>query len=225
MKKTTGKRGDCGHTSKSADARIACRSRQETATVKVAPRASLRHVLAPQRRRKNLDADTKKSSLLKIYLGGPMFSAADIEYNLKLAKKIRKEGFEVYCPNENMSINDKNRTDITAERIYLADMLEIERSNVFLCQVFEDAGTMWESGYMDCLSRKVDPDKYYGCIGLATDIRLQTPPNPKQPGVDNQTFYLNQFAVGGLKLSLGIYSNETDLIERLCRLRDEHHAK
>jgi hypothetical protein len=154
-----------------------------------------------------------------------MFSAADIQYNLNLAQKIRRQGLQVYCPNENMGINDKSRTDITGEKIYLADIAELESSNVFLCQVFEDSGTMWEAGYMDCLSKKVDPSKYYGCIGLATDIRLQTLPDPQQPGVDSQTFYLNQFVVGGLKLSLGIYTDETALIERLCVIRHERHAQ
>jgi Nucleoside 2-deoxyribosyltransferase len=152
---------------------------------------------------------------MKIYLGGPMFSAAEVQYNLQLSAKLREIGFDVYCPNENMAINDKKRTDLTGEKIYAADVAEVEASNVFLCQVAEDSGTMWEAGYMDCLSKRVDPDRYLGCIGLATDIRLQTSPNPQQPGVDNQAFYLNQFVVGGLKLSLGVYLTEKALFERL----------
>lgn len=155
---------------------------------------------------------------MKIYLGGPMFTYADVVNNLRLAKKLRENGFDVYCPNENDSINDKTRTDITAERIYLADIEELERANVFLCQVAEDSGTMWEAGYMDCLNKKVDRTQYLGAIGLATDIRLQTLPNPEKKGVDNQSMYLNQFIIGGLKLSLGVYTNEDDLISRLKEL-------
>jgi hypothetical protein len=161
---------------------------------------------------------------LKIYLGGAMFTAAQVAYNLGLAKRLRHHDFVVYCPNENTDINDKTRTDLTGERIYLADMAELETSNVFLCQVSEDSGTMWESGYMDCLSRQVDPKRYWGSIGLAEDIRLHTKPNPEQPGVDNQALYLNQFVVGGLKLSLGIYLDVPSLIERLASLRREKHA-
>lgn len=157
---------------------------------------------------------------MKIYLGGPMFSAADIQYNLQLAAKLRLHGYEVYCPNENQAINDKTRTDLTGESIYKADAAELESSNVFLCQVAEDSGTMWEAGYMDCLSRHVDPSKYLGCIGLATDIRLQTPPNPNQTGVDNQAFYLNQFIVGGLKLSLGIFLSEESILEQLRNISE-----
>lgn len=158
---------------------------------------------------------------MKIYLGGPMFTKAEIEYNLKLASMLRENGFQVYCPNENISINDKSRKDITGPGIYQADIIELESANVFLCQVYEDSGTMWEAGYMDCLSKHVDPVKYHGVIGLATDIRLQTLPDPNKPDTDNQTFYINQFIAGGIKLSLGIYMTEEELISRLHEVRKQ----
>ena len=159
---------------------------------------------------------------MKIYLGGPMFTYAEVSNNLRLAKKLRDNGFEVYCPNENDSINDKTRTDITAEKVYLADVKELESANVFLCQVAEDSGTMWEAGYMDCLSKYVDSKKYIGAIGLATDIRLQTMPDPQKLGVDNQSMYLNQFIIGGLKLSLGVFMEEDELIEELKKIEKIH---
>ncbi len=159
---------------------------------------------------------------MKIYLGGPMFTYADASNNLRLAEKLRENGFEVYCPNENSSINDKTRTDITAEKIYKSDIERLEDANVFLCQVAEDSGTMWAAGYMECLSKNVDGGKYWGVIGLATDMRLQTLPDPEKKGVDNQSMYLNQYVVGGLKLSLGIYTDEDELIARLKRLEEEN---
>lgn len=160
---------------------------------------------------------------MKIYLGGAMFTYADIVNNLRLAKKLRSYGFDVYCPNENQSINDKTRADITAEKIYLADIKELMTSNVFLCQVSEDSGTMWETGFMDCLSQFVDSTQYYGVIGLTTDIRLQTKPDPQKSGVYNQAMYLNQFVVGGLEKSLGLFLNEDELINQLLML-DKQHA-
>lgn len=161
----------------------------------------------------------------KIYIGGPMFTYADVSNNLRLADKLRKCGFEVYCPNENDSINDKTRTDLTAEKIYIADINELQSSNIFLCQVAEDSGTMWEAGYMDCLSKKVDNSFYWGCIGLATDIRLQTLPDINKTGVDNQSMYLNQFIIGGLKLSLGVFMNEDSLINKLQDIWRERNEK
>jgi len=158
---------------------------------------------------------------LNLYLGGPMFSAAEVAHNLRLAAQLRAHGFNVYCPNENADINDKTKNTITPEKIYLADIAEIERSHVFVCQVAEDSGTMWESGYMDCLSRHVDPQRYFGSIGLATDIRLQTRPDPSQSGADNQAYYINGFVVGGLKLSLGLHLDEASMIAELKRIRSE----
>jgi nucleoside 2-deoxyribosyltransferase len=159
---------------------------------------------------------------MKVYLGGPMFVAAEVRYNLWLAGVLREHGHEVYCPNESEPINDKTRTDITARKIYDADIEALEWSNVYICQVSEDSGTNWEAGYMDCLSRHVDPARYWGVIGLATDIRLQQRPDPARSGVDNQAFYVNPFIVGGMQRSLGVVYDEETLIARLAEIDAQH---
>ncbi len=150
-----------------------------------------------------------------------MFVAAEVTYNLWLAKRLREHGFSVYCPNESEPINDKTRTGITGVKIYQADIAALEAANIYVCQVSEDSGTNWEAGYMDCLARHVDPTRYFGVIGLATDMRLRAIPNPDQPGAENQAGYINQFVVGGLQCSLGIVYDEEALIERLETIRDE----
>lgn len=155
---------------------------------------------------------------MKVYLGGPMFVAAEVRYNLWLAGELRNAGFDVYCPNESEPINDKTRTDITASKIYEADIEALEGSHVYICQVSDDAGTNWEAGYMDALNRHVDPDRYLGVLGLATDIRLQQKPNPDMPGIDNQAFHVNSFVVGGMQRSLGVVYTEQDLIAELTRI-------
>ncbi|MGN6032851.1 MAG: nucleoside 2-deoxyribosyltransferase [Thermomicrobiales bacterium] len=161
---------------------------------------------------------------MKVYLGGPMFVAAEVRYNLWLAGELRRAGFEVYCPNESEPINDKTRTDITARKIYEADREALEWANVYLCQVSEDSGTNWEAGYFDCLSRYVDPAKHWGVIGLATDIRLQSPPHPDRYGVENLAWSINAFVVGGLQASLGIVEREDALIARLAAIRAEREG-
>jgi nucleoside 2-deoxyribosyltransferase len=161
---------------------------------------------------------------MRLYLGGAMFTEAEVRNNLRLAGVLREHGFEVYCPNESEPINDKTRTDITGRVIYEFDIAELEASNVMICQVSEDSGTNWEAGYMDCLSKHVDPARFYGVIGLATDIRLRTLPSPAMTGVDNQAGYLNQLVVGGLQLSLGIYLDEAMMIERLLDVRREREG-
>lgn len=157
---------------------------------------------------------------MKLYLGGPMFVAAEVRYNLWLAGVLRERGFEVYCPNESEPINDKTRTDITARAIYDVDLEALEASNVYICQVSEDSGTNWEAGFMDCLNKRVDPDRYLGVIGLATDIRLQSVPDSAKAGVENMAYAINGFIVGGMQSSLGIARTEDELIERLVELRD-----
>lgn len=158
---------------------------------------------------------------MKVYLGGPMFVAAEVRYNLWLAQELRARGHEVYCPNESEPINDKTRTDITARKIYDADIEAIESSNVYICQVSEDSGTNWEAGYMDCLSRHVDPERYLGVIGLATDIRLRQRPVPERSGIENQAFYVNSFIVGGMQASLGVVYDEDALFARLAEIAAE----
>jgi hypothetical protein len=161
---------------------------------------------------------------MRVYLGGPMFVRAEVEYNLRLAGKLRALGFEVYCPNESEPINDKSRNDITARTVYEFDIRELEASNVLLCQVSEDSGTNWEAGYMDCLAKHVDPERYFGVLGMATDIRLQAPPDPKRVGVDNLAVALNALVVGGLQLSLGIFTDEESAFARLLEIRREREG-
>ena len=161
---------------------------------------------------------------MRVYLGGPMFVQAEIEYNLRLAGKLRAMGFEVYCPNESEPANDKTRNDVTGRVIYDLDIAALEWANVLLCQVSEDSGTNWEAGYMDCLSKRVDPARWWGVLGLATDMRLRTPPDPAKTGVDNQAFHLNQLVVGGMQASLGIVLDEDAAFARLRQIREEREG-
>jgi Nucleoside 2-deoxyribosyltransferase len=161
---------------------------------------------------------------LRVYLSGPMFTAADASYNLRLAARVRDLGFDVYCPNESDPINDKIRTDITARLIYDWDIAELEASNVVLCQMSEDSGTNWEAGYFDCLAKRVDPSRYYGIVGLATDIRFKTAPDPTKSGVDNQAGYANALVIGGFQQSLGVYLDEEAALARLVEVAREREG-
>jgi hypothetical protein len=161
---------------------------------------------------------------MRVYMGGPMFTAADVAYNLRLAERLREAGFDVYCPNESEPTNDKSRTDITATLVYEWDIAELEASNVLLCQVSEDSGTNWEAGYFDCLSRRVDPAKHYGIVGIASDIRLRTKPDPEKAGVENQAGHVNALVSGGLQSSLGLYLDEDSAIERLLQVCAEREG-
>ena len=160
---------------------------------------------------------------MRLYMAGPMFTAADAAYNLRMAEKLRSFGFEVFCPNESEP-NEKTRDDITPRLIYEVDLAAVKWSNVVVCHVSEDSGTNWEAGFMDCLSRHVDPARYYGVIGLATDMRLRTRPHPDKHGVENQALHINALVAGGLLLSLGVYLDEDEMFQRLLEVRDERES-
>ena len=162
---------------------------------------------------------------MRIYLGGPMFTQADAEYNLRLASKLRNLGFSVYCPNESEPINDKTHTNITARMIYQFDIEALEECNVLLCQVSEDSGTNWEAGYMDCLSRQGRSLALLRHRRLATDMRLKTTPHPEKIGLDNQAFHVNALVAGGLQSSLGVYLEENAAIARLIEVKREREGE
>ncbi len=158
---------------------------------------------------------------MRIYLGGPMFTRAEADYNLALTSRLRNAGYSVYCPNESEPINDKSLPAVSPETIYAFDIAALEEANLLICQVSEDSGTNWEAGYFDCLSRHVDPGRYYGVLGLATDMRLQTRPDSGKTGVENQAFHVNALVAGGLLSSLGVCYDETELFARLANIRVE----
>ncbi len=155
---------------------------------------------------------------MRIYLAGPMFTAADAARNLALAARLRGLGYAVFCPNESEP-NDKTRTDVTPRLIYEVDIAAVEASQLVLYHVSEDSGANWEAGYMDCLSKRVDPARWWGVIGLATDIRLQTAPDPAKTGLENQAGHVNALVAGGLQGSLGVFQELEPLLVRLAELR------
>ncbi|MEZ4498515.1 MAG: nucleoside 2-deoxyribosyltransferase [Thermomicrobiales bacterium] len=147
-------------------------------------------------------------------MSGPMFSAADKTFNLHLAQRLRGLGFSVYCPNESEPINDKTRSDITAQRIYDFDIAELEQANVLLCQVSEDSGTNWEAGYFDCLSDmsiRSGSEESSGWPVISGCRLRRTRPRPA-----SKSGWLCQCTdCGGMQQSLGIYLDVDAAIERL----------
>ena len=132
---------------------------------------------------------------MRVYLSGPIFTLADQEYNLRLAEKVRALGFEVYCPNESEPINNKERPEITARMIYEWDIGELENCNVVLCQLSEDSGTTGKPVFrLPC--KYVDPDRYWGIVGHASDMRFKSPPHPDNHGVENQAGNANALVIG-----------------------------
>ena len=81
---------------------------------------------------------------MKIYLAGPLFSAAERNFNSELTRLLRKKGHEVWLPQE-----FEQRT-MTAKQIFVKDVEGIEWADVVVANMDgtdPDSGTSWECGY------------------------------------------------------------------------------
>ena len=88
-------------------------------------------------------ASTKRNSFMKIYLAGPLFTLAEIDFNLKLASKLVNKGFEVFLPQQECQGKDLNE-------IFTICVSGLDSCDVILANVDgsdADSGTSWECGY------------------------------------------------------------------------------
>jgi nucleoside 2-deoxyribosyltransferase len=102
---------------------------------------------------------------MKIYLAGPLFKAAEREFNTKLATLLRQQGHQVFLPQE-MEQRDK-----TARDIFNKDVEGIDWADVVVANMDgpdPDSGTSWECGY----AYKKKP-----IIVFRTDFRAGDEPN------------------------------------------------
>jgi nucleoside 2-deoxyribosyltransferase len=81
---------------------------------------------------------------MKIYLAGPLFSAAERNFNNELTRLLRNKGHEVWLPQE-----FEQRT-MTANQIFVQDVEGIDWADVVVANMDgpdPDSGTSWECGY------------------------------------------------------------------------------
>ncbi len=80
---------------------------------------------------------------MKLYFSGPLFSAAERDWNERLAASLRSAGHEVFLPQEKESGMD-------AEGIFSSDVGGIDWADAVVAIMDgadPDAGTAWEVGY------------------------------------------------------------------------------
>ncbi len=95
-----------------------------------------------------------------IYLAGPLFSKAELLFNLDLRQFLTDNGYKVFLPQ--LECADK-----TTEEIYTICRDGIEAADVVVAIMDgadADSGTCWECGYAT--------GKNIPVIGLRTDIRM-----------------------------------------------------
>lgn len=146
----------------------------------------------------------------KAYFASPLFSEMELVYNEYLVKKIKDlyPNLELYVPQEQMEINDKNAY---ADSIMIAKMdTDQLLSSQFMIAVLDgvsiDVGVATEIG--------VAYQAGIPIIGLYTDSRQQGATNQKkldalQSIAESQFSYVNLYTVGIVKTN-GVIVNSTE---------------
>lgn len=146
----------------------------------------------------------------KAYFASPLFSEMELLYNEYLVKKIKElyPNLELYVPQEQMEINDKNAY---ADSIMIAKMdTDQLLSSHFMIAVLDgvsiDVGVATEIG--------VAYQAGIPIIGLYTDSRQQGATNQKkldalQSIAESQFSYVNLYTVGIVKTN-GVIVNSTE---------------
>src|SRR5580698_82473 len=82
--------------------------------------------------------------MMKIYLAGPLFTAAEHNFNASLARFLESQGFEVWLPQE----HEPRRK--TAKAIFRMDVEALDWADMVIACMDgpdPDSGTAWECGY------------------------------------------------------------------------------
>jgi len=97
---------------------------------------------------------------MKIYQAGPLFTQAEIEFNLKLRDLIESTGHQVFLPQEECAgITDLNEIFSTCKK----GIDECDSIVAVMDGADADSGTCWEVGYGYALKKLI--------ITLRTDFR------------------------------------------------------
>lgn len=158
---------------------------------------------------------------MKAYLANGLFSEAERLYNGMLAWELRAdiEGLDLYLPQENAAVNDKN-SFADSIMIAKADTEKLLESD-FMIAVLDgnDTGVAAEIGIFSTTGKPI--------FALYTDVRQQGADNElkidalKNMVAENQFSYTNLFVIGLVKQSPGgVYTNTESLIEAILEVME-----
>jgi nucleoside 2-deoxyribosyltransferase len=81
---------------------------------------------------------------MKIYFAGPLFTAAELDFNARVTELLRRAGHEVFLPQE------CEQRSKTAKEIFNDDVAGLDWADVVVANMDgpdPDSGTCWECGY------------------------------------------------------------------------------
>lgn len=160
---------------------------------------------------------------MKAYLANGLFSIGDRLVNELLAKEIRKEipEFELYVPQENDAINDKQSFADSLD-IAKADMEKLQESDVLIAVIDGieiDSGVAAEIGAFSTYNRPI--------IALYSDVRQLGRDNQLkinaliEDATENQFIYRNLFVIGLVKRNGVIVSTVSDVVDSVKKYSRE----
>ena len=104
---------------------------------------------------------------LRVYMAGPMFNAAEKDFNLKIAKVLEAHGYQVFLPQRDGIAPDQlsgKSEEEMAEIIFQSDVLELQNSDILLMNMdgrVPDEGACVELGIAWAIGKR--------CYGFKTD--------------------------------------------------------
>ena len=109
--------------------------------------------------------DVMTFSQYRVYLAAPLFSEAERDYNLLIARNLRNNFFDVFLPQEAGDDSHIRHKEEQA-RIFSENLKALEKSDIVVAVIDgadADSGTAWEMGYAYAQGKQV--------IALRTDFR------------------------------------------------------
>lgn len=101
-----------------------------------------------------------------VYLAGPLFTHAELRYNLELKDMLIKKGFSVFLPQMDAEDAAAEREKQNQECIFKKCLEGVNSSDIVVAVldgVDVDSGTAWEIGYAYAREKPI--------IGIRTDFR------------------------------------------------------
>lgn len=164
---------------------------------------------------------------MKAYLASFFFDKFGYEGTKKLAEDIREAvpNIELYVPQENDEINDKENNDstITAEAIYQADTDKLLASQVLIAcidGVEIDAGVACEIG------------AFAGCLDTLAQLQLQHTPkyiialysDMRRNGTGDNRMYKNLYVKGAIEKYGTVVGSTEEITYLLNKIQKEYYS-
>lgn len=108
--------------------------------------------------------------MTRIYFAGPLFCKAELEFNARLAGRLREAGYDVFLPQEtgiSLPPAGTPEREVADADAFAEDVREIDACDILLLIMdgrVPDEGACFELGYAYAKGKKL--------VGLKTDIRV-----------------------------------------------------